>query len=155
MTCRADFNLAKMLHRGQYAVDANGNPAPVPAQPPRTLRELLGIDEHFTRGDKILAAAMFSYVMGWFVVFVVVSVWNIIHIWPDERWSNFWYYTQILLPIALGTVTSVWFSIGCVRDLRRLFRRLKTLQRNPDDDGRVPIPGDDAPAAEENLVRST
>jgi len=154
LTSRKDFNLERMLHRGEYAVDENGDPAPVPARPPRTPRELLGIDEHFTKGDKILAAAMFFYVMGWFLVFVVVSIWNIIHIWSDERWSYYWYYTAILLPIALGTVTSIWFSIGCIRDLRRLFRRLKTLHRNPDDDGRVPAPSDALPEPVESWVKS-
>ena len=143
-----------MLHRGQYAVDANGNPAPVPNRPPRTLRELLGIDGQFTRGDKILAAAVFCYTMGWFLVVLVISIWNLIHIWPDEWWSNYWYYAGVIVPIVLGTVTSVWFTIGGVRDLQRLFRRLKTLQRHADDDGRVPTPGDDAPAPDENLVKS-
>ena len=154
LTCRKDFNLERMLHRGQYAVDANGNPAPVPNRPPRTLTELLGIDGQFTRGDKILAGGMFCYTMGWFLVVAVISLWNLIKIWPDQWWSNYWYYAGVIVPIVLGTVTSVWFTIGGVRDLQRLFRRLKTLQRNPDDDGRVPMPNDDASAPDASLVKS-
>jgi SSS family solute:Na+ symporter len=137
LTCRTDFNLAQMLHRGPYAVDASGDPAPLPSSPPRTFRALLGIDEHFTRGDKILATSMFCYFMGWFLVFVVISIWNIIHIWPDERWAASWFYAVIVLPIVLGTVTSIWFTIGGIRDLRRLFQRLRVLQRDVEDDGTV------------------
>jgi SSS family solute:Na+ symporter len=154
LTCRKDFNLERMLHRGQYAVDANGNPAPVPNRPPRTLTELLGIDGQFTRGDKILAGGMFCYTMGWFLVVAVISIWNLIKIWPDQWWSNYWYYAGVIVPIVLGTVTSVWFTIGGVRDLQRLFRRLKTLQRNPADDGRVPMPNDDISEPEASLIKS-
>jgi len=143
LTCRREFNLAQMLHRGKYAVDANGNPAPQPDRPPRTLRELVGVDDEFTRGDKLIAFGLFAYSMFWFVLFVVISIWNLIHIWPDEWWLSYWHYAGIFLPIVIGSITSVWFTIGGVIDLRKLFRRLKTLQRDPTDDGRVPLPSDE------------
>lgn len=75
--------------------------------------------------------------MGWFLVFVVITIWNLIHIWPDERWAAYWFYAAIVLPILLGTVTSVWFTIGGVRDLRTLFQRLRVLHRDIHDDGTV------------------
>ena len=75
--------------------------------------------------------------MAWFVVFVVISVWNIIHIWPDQWWSNYWFYASVVVPIVLGSVTSVWFTIGGLTDLRKLFKRLRVLQRDSHDDGRV------------------
>jgi SSS family solute:Na+ symporter len=143
LTCRRDFNLMQMLHRGQYAVDANGNPAPEPNRPPKTLRELMGIDDDFTPGDKAIAIGLFTWSMFWFAVFVVVSAWNLIHIWPDSWWLTYWYYAGIILPVVLGTVTSIWFTLGGVRDLRRLFRSLRTLHRDPTDDGRVPLPTDE------------
>jgi SSS family solute:Na+ symporter len=154
LTCRKDFNLARMLHRGQYAVDDDGNPAPLPEPPPRTMKALMGIDEHFTKGDKALTITLFCYTMSWFLVFVVISLWNIFHIWPDQWWSNYWFYAGILLPIVLGTITSIWFTLGGVRDLRRLFRRLRTLQRNPEDDGRVPAPSDADAEPADGLVKS-
>ena len=137
LTSREDFNLNRMLHRGKYAVDASGNPAPAPEPPPRTMQALLGIDENFTRGDKIISITLFSWTMFWFAVFLIVTIWNIIHIWPDEWWSNYWFYTGIVLPIILGTVTSIWFTIGGVTDLRKLFQRLQVLERHSDDDGTV------------------
>ena len=142
LTCRRDFNLKRMLHRGQYAVDADGRPAPAPEPPPRTWRALVGIDQHFTRGDKIISTTLFCWTMGWFIVFAVVTAWNLIHIWPDEWWSNYWFYAGVLLPIVLGTVTSIWFTIGGITDLRKLFKRLRTLQRSADDDGTVAQPAE-------------
>jgi SSS family solute:Na+ symporter len=148
LTCREDFNLNRMLHRGKYAVDAAGRPAPAPEPPPRTWKAYLGIDEHFTRGDKILAVTLFAWSMGWFAVFLVITIWNIKHVWPDAWWANYWYYAGIVLPIVLGTVTSIWFTIGGVIDLRKLFQRLKVLQRNVHDDGTVshPTPTEAAPS---------
>jgi solute:Na+ symporter, SSS family len=137
LTCRKDFNLAQMLHRGQYAVDSQGRPAPAPPPPPRTWKAILGIDEHFTRGDKIISIALFCWTMSWFTVFVIVTIWNLFHIWPDRWWANYWFYAGVMLPIVLGSVTSVWFTIGGVNDLRKLFRSLKVLHRNVHDDGTV------------------
>ena len=113
---------------------------PQPEAPPRTWRALLGIDEHFTIGDKRIAVALFAYSMFWFLVFVVVSAWNLFHIWPDTWWLNYWFYTGIVLPIVLGTVTSIWFTIGGVKDLRLLFQRLRALPANPADDGEIDVP---------------
>jgi SSS family solute:Na+ symporter len=140
VTCRQPFNLMKMLHRGQWAVDAAGNPAPRPPAPPRTWKALVGIDEHFTPGDKMLALALFIWSMSWFAVFVVVTVWNLIRIWPDSWWVNYWFYAGIALPIVLGAVTSVWFTIGGVIDLRQLFRSLGEMHPNPADDGEIDVP---------------
>jgi SSS family solute:Na+ symporter len=134
-TCRQPFDLGKMLHRGKWAVDSAGNSAPAPEPPPRTWRALLGIDEHFTFGDKILSITLFWYSMAWFGVFVVISIWNLISIWPDTRWVDYWFYTGILWPIVLGTITSVWFTIGGIRDLRVLFQRLRHAHANVNDDG--------------------
>jgi SSS family solute:Na+ symporter len=141
LTSRKDFNLSRMLHRGQYAIDALGNAAPAPDAPPRTWRALLGIDEHFTRSDKAISITLFCYTMAWFGVFVFVTIWNLIHVWPDQWWSNYWFYASIVLPIVLGSITSVWFTIGGLSDLRVLFKRLAVLQRDANDDGTV-IRGD-------------
>jgi SSS family solute:Na+ symporter len=146
LTSREDFNLNRMLHRGQYAVDASGRPAPAPEPPPRTWKALLGIDEHFTRGDKIISALLFAWIMLQFSIFSVISVWNLVHVWPDRWWSAYWYYNAVMLPIFLGTITSIWFTIGGIFDLRKLFRRLRVLKRDVHDDGTV-VDGDLATAA--------
>jgi hypothetical protein len=48
---------------------------------------------------------------------------------------KYWFYAGIIWPIVLGSITSVWFTIGGIRDLRMLFYRLARLQLNANDDG--------------------
>ena len=43
----------------------------------------------------------------------------------------------VAVPVALGLLTSVWFSWGTARDLRRLFRDLETRVRDDRDNGMV------------------
>jgi SSS family solute:Na+ symporter len=152
LTIKKDFNMDRMLHRGQYSVDAEGKPLPPVPKPPRSWRSLLGIDAQFTRGDRALSFSIFWWSMMWFGVFVVITAWNLLRRWPVQWWANYWYIAGILLPFAIGIVTSIWFTIGGLRDLRRLFILLETRRRNPLDDGTVPSPapaiGDEAVVAE-------
>lgn len=137
LTCREDFNMDRMLHRGPYAVEPAGE-APLVAAPRRSkLEELVGIDEEFTRGDRILAWSVTLWSMFWFVLFVVISCWNLVSRWPLQWWGTYWHYEMIVLPLLVMVVTSLWFCWGGVRDLVRLFRRLKTVRRNDLDDGMV------------------
>ena len=45
--------------------------------------------------------------------------------------------TLIAVPVVLAAITTVWFGIGGVIDLLRLFRDLRNRVVNPLDDGRV------------------
>ncbi len=134
-TCRENYNMDRLLHRGAYARGADA-PEPVD-QPPRTLRRLIGIDEHFTRGDKALSLFVFGWSMFFFGVWLVITVWNLAAPWPDAWWANYFWVMGVGFALLVGTITGVWFTWGGLRDLRRLFRRLQTLERNVLDDGRV------------------
>ena len=59
--------------------------------------------------------------------------------WSDETWFAWFEYYTIWLNLLIGAVTTVWFTWGGIRDLVRLFRQLKSLDRTADaeDDGRV------------------
>ena len=135
LTCREDFNMDKLLHRGKYAV-AEDNVA-TRGERISLWQKLLGIDHQFTLGDKILSISVFAWTMFWVAVFVVVTAWNFI--WPLSTgwWSNYWYIVAILMPLVLGVITSIWFTVGGIRDLRRLFVHLQTSARDVLDDGTV------------------
>jgi hypothetical protein len=51
--------------------------------------------------------------------------------------SSYWYYTAIVMPIVLGVVTSVWYTVGGIVDLPKHFHGLRTVKRNTHDDGMV------------------
>jgi len=137
LTSRGDFDLDRILHRGKWAVDEQGNPLPPVAKPPRSWKAILGIDHQFTRGDKFQSWALFGWTMFWFGIFVVFTLWNLIWPWSTETWSKYWHITGIWLPLIIGIGTTIWFTIGGLHDLMHLFRRLSTEKRDDADDGTV------------------
>ena len=138
---RTSVNLDKLLHRGIYALTppAAESEASKPLARAAFLRRLLGFDENFTRGDKIIA----FIIIGWTILLVainaIVALWNsrLIHPWPIEWWSRYWLIFGVGVPLLIGLTTLIWFTIGGLRDLRDFFRALRVLKRDASDDGRV------------------
>lgn len=140
LTCREPFNLERMLHRGAYLRPEDRTY--VPPQLGHPLRQwkrvLLGFDEQFTRGDRILSVSVFAYSMTLFAIWLGVVAWNVfVRPFGADGWANYFWIMNIGLALVVGSVTSVWFTVGGVRDLREMFRRLAVLGRNTLDDGRV------------------
>jgi SSS family solute:Na+ symporter len=138
LTSREDFNMDRMLHRGKYAMETTPDKSPDSvARRKFTWGSLMGFDREFTRGDKLISGGMFVWTWFWFAVFVVVTVWNLFHRWPLEWWGRYWHLTQIFLPFAIGIFTTIWFTWGGIRDLRRMFVALNSVKRNALDSGMV------------------
>lgn len=137
LTCKEDFNLDRMLHRGRYALDADGKPAPTPAKRKLSWAMVLGIDENFRRGDKFIAGWLFFWCLTWALVVAVLSVWNWIHPLPVVFWEGFWLLAGVGVPILIAAITAVWFTWGGLNDLRRLFQRLAAQKVNHLDNGTV------------------
>ncbi|MFA7344589.1 MAG: hypothetical protein WC003_09815 [Terrimicrobiaceae bacterium] len=139
LTCREDFNLDRMLHRGKYAAikEEVGETVALPPNRRPSLGRFIGFDENFTLGDKWIAGGLLGWMVLWFGVFVIGSVWNLAAPWPPPVWSGFWHFTSIFLPICFAVITAVWFTWGGLRDIRSLFRRLREQKVNHLDDGTV------------------
>jgi SSS family solute:Na+ symporter len=142
ITCREDYNMERLLHRGKYArEDTPPSSLPVPPKrEPSRLQKLIGLDEDFTRGDRWLAGSVFWWTMFWFVVFVVVTLINMFvpaWRWSDDTWAAYWHITAIILPLIIGVLTTIWFTIGGTTDLIKFFRRLKAQRIDHRDDGTV------------------
>lgn len=138
LTCREDFNLERMLHRGSYATTAPD--AAVQAQQPRCragLGRIIGIDENFTRGDKWITCSLFFYNLMFLGIFIVVSLWNLHAPWATESWARYYHVVGIGVPIVFAVVTGLWFTWGGFRDMASLFRRLKAERPSVSDDGTV------------------
>ena len=136
LTCREDFNMARMLHRGIYAVESEKK-FETKSRTRVSIGKLIGLDEHFTFGDKILAGGLFGWSMLWLAVFVVGTAWNLIAPWPMSVWSQFWFVVGIGIPVFFSLVTAVWFTWGGIRDMRLFFRRLKEERVDVLDNGMV------------------
>ena len=141
LTCRKDYDLDRLLHRGVYArvlteVSDTPEQMQVSARPGLWVR-LFGIDEHFTRADRRLAAGLMAWSLLWFGIALVGTAWNAFSPWSVTAWAHFWQVAGIGIPVGLTGVMAVWFTWGGTRDLHALFARLRQEKVNALDDGSV------------------
>jgi SSS family solute:Na+ symporter len=141
LTCREDFNMDRLLHRGKYAavkavVDEQ---AIIPPEKKRRVvwGRLIGMNENFSLLDKWLAGGLFAWSMLWFGIFLIGTIWNIVDPWPVSVWSSYWHIAGVGVPVVMSLITGVWFTWGGARDIRNLFRNLRVQKINHLDDGTV------------------
>lgn len=150
ITYKKDFNLEKLLHRGQYA--DGPEPEKIPWTFKTVFQKIIGIDAQYTTGDKILAWSVFiwSFVYGFSLCFLGVVIWNAIYKWPNHWWAIKFNITGIIIPVIIAIVSTVWFSIGGTKDLIQLFKDLANKKDDYTDNGTVSHDDDDdAPKKEE------
>ena len=134
------FNLDRLLHRGEYADDAERERlARAKAKKVSILGRIVGIDGEYTLGDKIIAWSVFAYSICYRLglTFAAVLLWNAVAKWPKAWWGTYYYVTNLIVPIGVGIVSTVWFMWGGIRDGRRLFRDLEARVADASDNGFV------------------
>ena len=136
------FNLEKMLHRGQYDTHKehqdHGNA--------KKWERLLGITPEFTRGDKLIFFASLAWTALWFFIFIFYTLayflggsrvdGKFIGGVDTEGWLSLW-KGQIYVTLVLGVCCTLWLALGGIKDVISLFKRLKTLKRDDADNGFV------------------
>jgi SSS family solute:Na+ symporter len=90
----------------------------------------------FSRGDKWLYSIVIAYTAIYLAAFIFVTIYNMFYTVSTETWCVYWHFS-IYLSITLGTIVLIWFTIGGLLDLRRLFKGLETEQVDTKDDGFV------------------
>ncbi len=138
LTCKEDFNLDAMLHRGKYRIASEDIQVAAPEKRPSWLHRVLEIDEHFTRSDRFLTITSLCWTSFWFLAAVGIVIWTLV----VGRLSENWFFNYAMIAgvgqaLVLGVITTVWFGIGVTHDLLDLFRTLKTAKRVDSDDGTV------------------
>ncbi len=137
-TCRAPFNMDRMLHRGKYALGEDAAKGThITKRRLAVLMERLGFDSEMTTRDRWVTAIT----LAWPVIFTAVFATALIaHFLGWAPGSGFWaaawgWYT--ILAIATATIIVIWFTIGGIQNLQAMFRKLRTYQASEADDGRV------------------
>ena len=134
---RKTFNMDKLLHRGTYRIEGE-ELAKNDLSFKGIIRTLVGIDSEYTRGDKVLAWSVFIYSFIWGMgSWVTAVIWNAIDPWPLNYWANWFFLFNYILAFIVGIISSVWFFIGGIVDLRKLFKRLAEKRSDAGEDGRV------------------
>lgn len=133
-----EFNLEKMLHRGEYAVEEDV-PKSQTQMSKKNFRwsQLIGIDDKYSFGDRWIACGVFWWATLWLVILAVGCIWHWIQPWPESVWPTFWWWAGIMIPLAVAVATTIWFTWGVVRDLKIFFRSLKQERVDVHDDGTV------------------
>lgn len=137
LTCRTPFNMDKMLHRGEYAVKGEKKHVAPTIWERFKPSKIIGIDEEFTFWDRVIAFGIFGWVWGLFGISMICLVWNFIQPWTTKAWVNYWFIFGLCLPLAVSAFTTVWFTIGGIREIRLFIFNLRHEKRDSRDDGTV------------------
>ena len=135
-----DANLERILHRGKYRIPEDE--AAEKAHQPKETRvawywRMIGVNGHeFTRVDKLLFLFTFGYGMYGVLGFIVLAIIQANGAMQDSTWF-FWWRLSLFVQLGLAILGGLWVSVGGIFDLRRMYRRLSTIERNELDDGRV------------------
>jgi SSS family solute:Na+ symporter len=127
-------DMDKMLHRGKYRVATDHVELAIEKR--TWYQKITGVDREFTFWDRVLANLLVFWNFGWFAVFLGGTIYNYFVDVPDHAWMRFW-QVWIWLQMGIGAPVTVWFTWGSIRDTLRLFKRLDSLIRDENDDGRV------------------
>ena len=133
--------LRQMTNDNNFVLAAEGRPSSrgAPSFAKRMMAHLVGITPEYRREDRVLAWVVFghSIVYGFVGAFVLVAICAKVFHWSVHAWSIKFFVTGLMVPLLFGIVTTVWFTWGTTRDLRRLFRDLETRVRDDRDNGMV------------------
>jgi solute:Na+ symporter, SSS family len=143
-----EFNMDKMLHRGKYAIKSEMKIVDVV---PQKGWRVLGIGKEFTKGDKIIYLAAYTWTFCWVVVFLIGTVLNLTGDVPDSAWMSFW-RIFVLINLAVSVIVVVWFTVGGIADFKNMIERLRHMVRDPNDDGWVKKDMDEKELAEKFVI---
>jgi SSS family solute:Na+ symporter len=131
LTCRKPFDLASLLHAGETIRTSKEHITFA-----QRIRHFLGVNEEFTRGDKIICYSQLGWTFFFFTIFLAGCLVNLFFDISDTIWSGWWRFT-VWLSFGVGCFTLIWFFFGGIKDMRDLFRMLNGKQRDAHDDGWV------------------
>jgi hypothetical protein len=136
----ATANIDKLLHRGKYAVKDEQELIQERVKeevPVGRFWRMIGVNGHeFSKVDKglfLFTFLMSVWGMGAFVVLIFLAS---IGFMNDQRWL-IWWRIGIIIMLVTAIVGACWVSIGGLIDLKKLYQRLRVIERNELDDGRV------------------
>ncbi len=127
-------NLDKILHRGQYAVKDD---EVIGEFHKKSIWNKLGLTNEFSRKDRFIFFLVLGLQFAFFTIFIIGTVLNIIFEIPASMWLTYWkIYISFIFIFVIGIVS--WLTIGGVRDIVILIKRLKAVpEKLPEDDGWV------------------
>ncbi len=97
---------------------------------------LFGITREFTRFDRFTTYVVVGWFILLFIVFVAGTLYGFIFEISTDSWARFWYWYMWQMFVVFF-VSTIWLTIGGLRDVRKMYKLLSTRERDFSDDGRV------------------
>lgn len=138
-TCRKPYNLERLLHRGIYAGADEKKDIHTRLTWKTLLNHFVSITPEYSRSDKAITWFVFIYTIFYKFLFVFIGAYVASRTfnWGVKQWSNYFFVITLAVPFVLGIFTTIWFTIGSIMDIRRLFRDLDSRKRDDLDNGMV------------------
>jgi SSS family solute:Na+ symporter len=133
-TCKDDYNMDKLLHRGKYAIQSDRSRETF--QKRSWLMRKLGITDEFSTFDKMIYLTLIVWTILYSGVFLCVTLYNIVNPLSSSAWASIWFWL-LGLKVSVAFGAGIWFALGGMRDTFRLFKALKTVEPDEADDGTV------------------
>lgn len=130
---RTKFNLDRLLHRGEYAMEGESS---LSIRDARGFWERLGFSREFKGSDRAVTFITLSWPLFWSIVFFGALAYRSTTGISPESWLAYWHIWMWVVLVA-GVIVTCWFTVGGFRDLVRLYRMLRTRRVDPTDDGFV------------------
>lgn len=130
---RHEHDLDALLHRGAHEVEAD---RVVDREQHAPWLQKLGFDPEFSGADKWITLVTVCYPLLWTLIFLAGTAYVLNFGVGTEAWLG-WWRGWMWFVFGLGIVIMTWFTIGGARDLRAMFRHLRTVQADEADDGRA------------------
>jgi len=131
-----NFNLDRLLNRGIYKVKDDQTDEDNTKKNLPLWQRITGIDDNFKFRDKVVYLAISGVIAVCGLILIAGTTFNLIRPLPQAYWNVFW-KIFILITLTLSSVTSVWFLLGGLSDIKELFNRLKSSGSKTEDDGTV------------------
>jgi SSS family solute:Na+ symporter len=138
-TFRAPFDLDRMLYRGKYRELLPESERDFRSEYQTNLpiwMQKIGFSREYSRTDTWITTVTVLWPLAFTALFIAGTIYAYFVGIPESTWSAFWQYWTWLI-FATGCVIVVWFAIGGVRDLRRMFVHLEKYHADTRDDGSV------------------
>ncbi len=143
-TCRGSaFEIEKILNRGRHAQTGGA----LIVNKTSFWQRLIGITEEFSKGDRMMAITLVIWNLGWFAFFLTVTIMNLIKPFGNVWWSALW-HTYVWMYLLISIPSTVWFTVGGIKDIKALFYLLENTERDHSDDGTVGVRAESEKVAE-------
>ena len=127
-----NFNMDKLLYRGKYSIDGGEEVF----EDTKWYEKIFGINAGFDKKDSWIAYLIVGWFLSWMLFFIVGTVYAKIFDPSESVWARFWYIYLCIL-FVMAVITTIWFTIGSLRDMYNLFVALKNKVVDDTDNGFV------------------